>query len=178
MLATVSIGISGARDNSPLIAQNDCWSIWLQRSAGRMDALLPAPCRCPPEKHAGSIRSRRERPTQRTLRGKAGPTDLGQDYGGRSLSISLSIKGRQEFAKGSRSGALGGFFGRMASAPQSNGDWLAVAVNLPLPPPRVGNGLPRHDMILVRHPLRLCDSSMTGASPCRNRPPWPAPSPI
>jgi hypothetical protein len=100
--------------------------------------------------------------TKRPGAGAAGPAQSPQQAG--SLSTLLALKGYQELPKGSQSAPLGSFLRRIVAAPEANWNWLAVAVNLPFPSPPFGIGLLRHDVVLVCHPLRFCDSSIAGAS--------------
>jgi hypothetical protein len=90
---------------------------------------------------------------------------------------SLTLKGRQELPKGSQSAPLGSFPRWVTASPQPNWNWLAVAIDFPLPSPRFGIGLLRHDVVLVCHSLRFCGSSIAGASRHQQgEPPVPATS--
>jgi hypothetical protein len=65
----------------------------------------------------------------------------------RPLCTLFSGEARQELTKRLCSGPFGASFKRVVAASQPSKKWLAVAINLPAPSPRLGVRLPHDDMI-------------------------------
>ena len=119
------------RRRPPLSAVRQHQRGWLSLRDGWFTAPAPAPSRA----------------RRAAFDGKGGNAGVDEAVSAHASCALFSFEPGQELAKGFCTGPFGAFYRRIVIASQSDRKWLAIAINLPSPAPRIWVRLLHREMV-------------------------------